>query len=112
MAYVSPLAGPMAAVIAGRSTEMDVVANRGARMVRHVAAAHRLTGNYIDKVGTATVPSQQPSKVGPVDDRLIYADDEGSVAIEYGHLVRFKTSRRVQYVPGQHIMGRALGLMG
>lgn len=111
MSYVSPLAGPMAAVIAGRSQEMDLVAARGARAVRQVAAANRLTGNYIDKVFTATVPSQKPSKVGTVDDRLIVADDEAAVSIEYGHMVRFKNARRVRWVPGQHIMGRAIGLM-
>jgi hypothetical protein len=112
MSYVSPLAGPMAAVIAGRSTEMDIAANRGASMIRQVAAAHRLTGAYIDSVGTATVPSVQPSKVGTVDDRLIYVDDPGAVSIEHGHLVRYKNARRVRYVPGQHIVGRALELMG
>lgn len=112
MAYVDPLAGPMAAVIAGRTQEMDLVAARGARAVRQVAAAHRLTGNYIDKVFTATVPSQRPSKVGSVDDRLIVADDEAAVSIEYGHLVRFKNARRVRYVPGQRIMGRAIRMVG
>lgn len=108
MSYVSPLAGPMAAVIAGKSTEMDLAAERGASAVRQVAAAHRLTGAYIRAVHTATVPSVQPSKVGHVDDRLIIADDPGAVSIEYGHTV----PSTGEQVPGQHIMQRALELMG
>lgn len=112
MSYVDPRAGSMAAQIAGQSREMDVAANRGLRAVRSVAAAHRLTGNYIDKTFVATVPSVLPSKVGPIDDRVIVADDDAAVSIEYGHLVRFKNARRVRFVPGQHIMGKALQVMG
>lgn len=112
MAYVDPRAGSMAAQIAGRSTEMDVVANRGVRAVQSVAAGHRLTGTYISKVYAVTVPSVLPSKVGPIDDRLIVADDEAAVSIEYGHIIRYKTARRVRYVPGQHIMSKAIEVMG
>lgn len=111
MSYVDPRAGSMAAQIAGGSSEMDHAANRGLRAVRSVAAAHRLTGTYIAKTFVATVPSVLPSKVGPIDDRLIVADDDAAVSIEYGHLYRFKNARRVRYVPGQHIMGRALAQM-
>lgn len=112
MSYVDPRAGSMAAQIAGRSTEMDMVANRGVRAVQAVAAGHRLTGEYISKVFATTVPSVVPSKVGPIDDRLIVADDKASVSIEFGHIVRFKNARRVRYVPGQHIMAKALKVMG
>ncbi|MEW1990712.1 DUF5403 family protein [Microbacterium sp. NPDC078849] len=108
MSYVDPRAGSMAAQIAGQSREMDVVAQRGLRAVRSVAASHRLTGDYLSKTFVATVPSVQPSKVGPIDDRLIVADDKAAVSIEYGHLVRFKNARRVKFVPGQHIMSKAL----
>lgn len=108
MSYVDPRAGSMAAQIAGQSREMDVVAQRGLRAVRSVAASHRLTGDYLSKTFVATVPSVQPSKVGPIDDRLIVADDKAAVSIEYGHLVRFKNARRVKFVPGQRIMSKAL----
>ncbi|MFF7293225.1 DUF5403 family protein [Microbacterium sp. NPDC008134] len=112
MSYVDPRAGSMAAQIAGQSGEMDVVANRGLSAVRSIAAAHRLTGEYISKTYVVTVPSLEPSKVGPIDDRLIVADDKAAVSIEYGHLVRFKNSRRVKFVPGQHIMGQAVRAVG
>lgn len=112
MSYVDPRAGSMAAQIAGRSKEMDLVANRGVRTVRTVAAGHRLTGTYISKVFATTAPSVVSSKVGPIDDRLIVADDDAAVSIEYGHLVRFKNARRVRYVPGQHIMAKSLQVMG
>ncbi|RBO73534.1 DUF5403 family protein [Microbacterium sp. H6] len=112
MSYVDPRAGSMAAQIAGQSSQMDMVASRGVRAVQNVAAGHRLTGAYISKVFAATVPSVVPSKVGPVDDRLIVADDEAAVSIEYGHIVRFKNARRVRFVPGQHIMAKALKVMG
>lgn len=111
MAYVDPRAGSMAAQIAGRSREMDHAANRGLRAVRSIAAENRLTGNYIAKTFVATVPSVLPSKVGPIEDRVIVADDEAATSIEYGHLVRFTNARRVRYVPGLHIMGRALAQM-
>ncbi|MFJ4173408.1 DUF5403 family protein [Microbacterium sp. NPDC089696] len=111
MSYVDPRAGSMAAQIAGESAEMDRVAVRGVRAVRSVAAAHRLTGNYIDKVFATEAPSVLPSKVGPIKDRLIVADDEAAVSIEHGHMVRFKNARRVRFVPGQHIMGKALQVM-
>ena len=111
MAYVSPLAGPMAAVIAGPSKQMDHAAQRGLTAVRNVAAAHRLTGNYLSKLSVVTAPSEKPSKVGTVQDRLIVADDEAAVSIEYGHMIRYKNARRVRYVPGQHIMGRAIRMV-
>lgn len=106
--YVSPLAGPAAAVIAGRSPQMDHAAERGLRAVRAVAESHRLTGNYISNLSVVTAPSVRPSKVGTVSDRLIVADDPGAAAIEYGHMIRYTNARRVRFIPGQHIMGRGL----
>lgn len=112
MSYVDPRAGSMAAQIAGESPAMDLVADRGLHAVRSVAAAHRYTGAYIENTFVAAVPSVLPSKVGPIKDRIIVADDPAAVSIEYGHIVRFANSRRVRFVPGQHIMGKALQVMG
>lgn len=111
MVYVIPNAGPIAAQIAGRSVEMDVVAGRTLRAVRTVAAGHRLTGDYMNSLSVQTVKSRLPSRVGYVDDRLVVTTDPAALSIEYGHFVRFKNARRVRWVPGQHIMGRAIGMV-
>lgn len=109
-AFVNKDAGTHAAIIAGHSRQMDDAANRGLRTVRSVAGAHRHTGAYIDKLSVITAPGISGNG-RRVSDRLIVSDDPGSPAIEYGHMVRHKHARRVSWVPGQHIMGRALKMM-
>lgn len=110
MAYVNERVRVDAARIAGKSPEMDVVAGRTHRAVRAVAAANRLTGNYINNLSVHTVPGL----VGNgrlVDDRLVVADDEGAASIEFGHMVRFTESRRVKWVPGQYPMTRGMAMV-
>lgn len=109
MAFVSKNVGPEAAVIAGRSREMDRAAEAVLRGARIIASAHADTGNYIEKLSVQTVKSRLPSRVGFVDDRLVVSDDEASASIEWGHMVRYKNARRVRWVPGQHILTRAMG---
>jgi hypothetical protein len=46
-----------------------------------------------------------PGKRGVVD-RLVYADDPGAIAIEFGHLAQGK--RGATWVPGQRILLNAL----
>lgn len=111
MAYVSENAGPHAAVIAGQSSQMDRAADAVLRNARVLAAAHVNTGNYIKNLSVMTVPSRQPSRVGYVKDRLVVSDDPASPSIEWGHMVRYKNARRVRWVPGQHILSRAAGMV-
>lgn len=107
MAQVSRDAPLVAAIIVGRSNALDGAAAKTMRSIRRVAEEHRLTGNYISKLAILNVPGER-GRGRLVRDRLIVADDEAVGAIEWGHLIRFKNSRRVKYVPGLHIMRRGL----
>ena len=109
-AYVNPRVRVEAARIAGKSPERDVAAGKTLRAVQTVAAANRLTGEYMSKLHVVTAPGL----IGNgrlVDDRLIVSDDPASPSIEYGHLVRFKNARRVRWVPGQYPMTRGLAMV-
>ena len=109
-AYVSERVRVDAAVIAGRSTEMDVVARRTLRSVKIVAGAHRNTGAYIRGLVIQTVRGERGTGQ-QVTDRVVSSTDPATLSIEYGHLVRHKSARRVSWVPGQHIMQRGMQLV-
>lgn len=109
-AYVNPRVRVEAARIAGRSVDMDVAAARVLRSVKAVAAANRLTGEYMRNLSVQTVPGLTGNG-RLVDDRLVVADDPAAWSIEYGHLVRYKNSRRVRWVPGQYPMTRGMALV-
>ena len=110
-AFISKNAGPEAARIAGNSAEMDVIGGRVLRAARIVAAAHRDSGNYVNGLEMHRVPSQEPSRVGFVDDRVVTSTDPATLSIEHGHLQRVAGARRVRWIPGQHILGRAMGMV-
>lgn len=106
MAYVTPNARVIAAIIVGQSNALDIAAGEVLRSVRGVAASHRLTGNYSSKLSIIKAPGQ--SGTGRlVQDRLVVADDEAVLPIEFGYIRRLG-NRRVQYVPGLHIMRKGL----
>lgn len=106
MAYVNRDARLVAAIIVGKSDVLDRGAGRVLRSVRSVAAQHHLTGNYQSKLSVLNVPGR--IGVGKlVRDRLIVADDEAAVPIEFGHIVRVSKTR-VKFIPGLHIMQRGL----
>lgn len=111
MAYVSESVRVTAAIIAGRSSEMDAAAGRVQGTAIGIAAQHRLTGAYIKNFSIQDVPGERGTGQ-MVRDRLIVNDDPGAAAIEWGYLRQFKNSRRVQYIPGQHIMQRAIRKVG
>lgn len=110
MAYVSKDIRVTAAVIAGRSAEMDVAAGRVKRAVKAVAAQHRLTGAFINGLVVATVPGEQGTG-RQVADRVVSSTDPATLSIEYGHMVRYKNARRVRWVPGQHVMQRGMSMV-
>lgn len=94
-------------IIAGKTHEMDHAANRVLLAVRAAASRHTDTGNYQRELKIVTVPG----RLGTgrlVDDRLVVADDPGAAAIEWGHLIRVKGSRRVKWIPGLHPMRNGL----
>lgn len=95
-----------AAQLAGRSREMDMGAQRVLASVRAVALNYVDTGKYIDAFGIVTVPGERGTG-RTVKDRLIYNDDPAALPQEYGYIRRL-SARRVQYVPGRHIMRRGL----
>lgn len=95
------------AQMAGASGEFGSQAGRVLRAAKRTASESVATGAYMRALSMRTVPGESGSGV-TVKDRLIVADDPGAAAIEWGHLVRYKNSRRVRWVPGKHIMTRAL----
>lgn len=97
-----------AAIIAGQSSEMDFAARKMLGHVRAEAAKHTDTGHYQTTLGIATVPGRMGTGT-QVSDRIVYADDDGAAAIEWGHIYRHPNSRRVTFVPGLHIMRNAIG---
>lgn len=94
-----------AAIIAGHSAEMDAAAERGLRIAKRIAAAHRLTGQYMSNLKVVTVPGELGTG-RLVSDRLIVADDPGAASIEWGHVARSKDGESVTHVPGQKILTR------
>lgn len=111
MAYVSESVRVQAAIIAGKSPEMDAAASRVQAIAIGVAARHRLTGAYIQNFSIQKVPGERGTGQ-LVTDRLVVNDDDGAAAIEWGYIRRFEGSRRVQYVPGQRIMTQAVRKAG
>lgn len=111
MAYVKQRAGLIAAIEVGRTNAMDEAAARVQAAAIAEAAAHRLTGAYIRSFSIHNVPGLSGTGV-LVRDRLVVNDDPGAAAIEWGYIRRFQNSRRAQYVPGQHIMGKAIRKVG
>lgn len=116
MAYVSKDAQLFAAIITGRSSAMDSAAGNLMRAAKASAAQHRLTGAYISYL--KVIKARGLSGNGRlVDDRLVCADDPGSLSIEFGHFNKTitRTGRRVttpgglRFVPGQFIMTRVAG---
>lgn len=110
MAYVDGSVRVEAAIIAGHSPEMDRAANRGLAIAKGLAAPHVDTGAYQRNLKVVTVPGRLGTGKR-VSDRLIVADDPGAAAIESGYIRRIPGTRRVQFVPGQHILGKTVRLM-
>ncbi len=98
----------IAAQIAGDSAEMGRAAGAVQRAVRAVASNYVDTGALHDSYKIATVPGERGTGRS-VNDRLIYSDEPAALPNEYGYIRRLK-GRRVQYVPGRHIMRRGMDL--
>lgn len=103
MAQVYKSAGIESARIAGKSSVMDDVAGRIASRARSLAAGHRVTGELIAGMGV----EETRGKHG-VTDRLVVMKHESAAAIEFGHLTRPGKDATQHWVPGLHIMLRAM----
>ncbi|ALJ22044.1 DUF5403 family protein [Microbacterium sp. No. 7] len=105
--HVNQNAYLIAARIAGRSADMDRGATRVMMNAKQVAARYIDTSAYVNNFDVVTVPGQFGTGRS-VDDRLVVNNDPGAAAQEFGYIRRFKNSRRVQYVPGRHILRTAI----
>lgn len=110
MAQVNASVRVTAAIIAGKSAEMDHAAHRGLNIARTLAAKHAKTNAYMDSLKVVSVRGLTGTGT-LVTDRLIIATDPGAAAIENGHLVRVEGARRVKWIPGQRILGRTVSMM-
>lgn len=90
--------------MAGNDPEMDRVAHELMAIVIARAVRHRLTGDYISKLSVKSVPGKKG-----VRDRLIVAADKAAYSIEWGHWAPKKGLPGARWVPGQHILGGAIG---
>ena len=102
MAEVYKWVGTGVARMAGNDPEMDRVAHMVLTIATARAVAHRLTGDYISKLGVKNVPGKKG-----VRDRLVFAGDKAAYSIEWGHWAPRKGAPGATWVPGQHIMGGA-----
>ena len=96
-----------AAIICGKSFEMDRVANRVKFNLIAEAAKHNLTSAFMNSIHTATVPGQSGNG-RRVDDRAIYSTDPAALAINYGHIA-WPKSGGYTIVPGKHVFEKVLG---
>ena len=90
--------------MAGNDPEMDRVARLVLFTVKNRARRHQLTGAYMAKLQAKNVPGKKG-----VRDRLITAGDKAAYSIEWGHWSPKKGVEGARWVPGQHILGGAVG---
>jgi hypothetical protein len=96
------------ASILARATDIDLgpvldeVAHEIEAYAVGLAAEHVQSTDYVRSISTA-IDRTSPSR----RDRLVYSDDPGALAIEYGHTAKTKDGGAGEHVEGQHILGRA-----
>lgn len=94
--------------ILARATDIDLgpvldeVAHEIEAYAIGLASEHVETGDYAESIGV-TIDRTSPSR----RDRLVYSDDPAAMEIEYGHHAKRKDGGEGEFVPGQHILGRA-----
>jgi hypothetical protein len=101
MAVVFRRAYIHAAEVAGNSAEMDATARMVLRKMKAAAAKHRLTGETLRSIHIETS--------GNGKDRLVVADGEGVVPIEFGYarMIKVAGSVVIKYMPGLKIFRNA-----
>jgi hypothetical protein len=91
--------------IASRSSEMDVAAKRVKAAAVSEAAKHRDSGAQGDSI--VIVRSRNRRSRG-VEDRVVMVTDPLGAIKEFGHVMRNADGEEIGYVPGNHVMQRAL----
>lgn len=104
MASVNRNADIKCAMQPGVQGLMTAQAHRIKATAEALAAESVETGHYASSFGVETVPGERG-----VADRLVYNDDEAAVVIEYGHMTPPSETSPGTYVPGKHILRRAIG---
>lgn len=99
MAKVYKGTGLKVAKLPGMQPALDGAARQVLAAAKGLAARHRKTGRYMSSLHAMPVQGEKG-----VVDRIIYSDDPGAGAIEYGHLTDGETPT---WVPGQFILTRA-----
>ena len=103
MAKVYKGAGTKVARLPGIQPELDVAAMKVMLRAKAEAAASIRTGHYESSFEIKRVPGKRG-----VTDRLVVNNDEGSVAIEYGHVTPASRRSPGRFVPGKFILTRAV----
>lgn len=101
MAKVYKGVGVKLARLPGVQPELDKAAAVILSRAKGLAAQHAKSTRYLNSLKTASVPGKSG-----VIDRMVYSDDPGAVAIEFGHLATGKHG--ATWVPGQRILLNAL----
>lgn len=83
---------------------MSAQAQRIKASAEALAAESIDTGHYASSFSVESTPGRSG-----VTDRLVVNDDPAAVAIEYGHMTPPSETSPGTYVPGKHILRRAIG---
>lgn len=104
MASVNKRASTDAAKLPGVQGLLTAQAHRIKASAEALAAESVDTGNYAGSFSVKSVPGESG-----VTDRLVVNNDPASVVIEYGHMTPPSETSPGGYVPGKHILRRAIG---
>lgn len=95
-----------AAIIAGNDPAMDRAAGNLVANIRAEASKHNLTSAFMRSWHVAKAPGLSGPGVR-VTDRIVYSDDPGAMAINYGHTARSADGSETR-VPGKHVVEAAI----
>lgn len=98
MAQVFKKTGDELARLVSTTEAFDVEADKVHARVRAEAAKITDTGDYLASIGIDAVPGRKG-----VIDRVIYSDDDGALAIEFG-----RKTKDGGFEPGKHVFAKAM----
>ncbi|WHS51388.1 DUF5403 family protein [Rothia sp. SD9660Na] len=98
MAQVFKSTGDELARFVSTTEAFDSEADKVHARVRSEAAKISETGEYLDSIGIDAFPGRKG-----VIDRVIYSDDDGALAIEFG-----RKTKDGGFEPGKHVFAKAM----
>lgn len=110
MAKVNMMVHIPVSIMVGNSRALDEAAELVRARVVAEAAHHRLSGAFINSVKIERVRGRQGNG-RLVTDRLVYSNDPGVMAIEYGRK-RNTDPANTERIPGQFIFTKAFSKTG